>query len=35
MGQFQFIEFTSLCYEQQKRFNIHRHSPSAPPVLWY
>jgi len=24
-----------LCYEQQKQFNIHRHSPSALSVLWY
>ena len=30
---FQFLEFTPLCYEQQKRFNIHRYSPSELPVL--
>jgi len=30
--QFLFLEFILLCYEQHKRFNIHRHSPSA---LWY
>jgi len=33
--QFQFLEFTPLCYEQQKWFSIHRHSPSALSVLWY
>ena len=33
--QFQFLEFTPLCYEQPKRFTIHRHSPSALSVLWY
>jgi len=33
--QFQFLEFTPLCYEQQKRFNIHRHSTSALSVLLY
>ena len=33
--QIQFLEFSPLCYEQQKRFNIHRHSPSALSVLWY
>ena len=30
-----FLEFTPLCYEQQKQFNIHRHSLSALSVLWY
>jgi len=35
MCQFQFLEFTPLCFEQQKQFNIHRHSPSAHSVLWY
>jgi len=32
--QFQFLEFTPLCYEQHKRFNIHRHCPSALSALW-
>ena len=33
--QFQFLEFTPLYYEQQNRFNIHRHSrPTALSVLW-
>ena len=35
MLQFQFLEFTHLCYEQQKQFNIHRHSPSVLSVYWY
>jgi len=33
--QFQFIELTPLCYEQQKRFNIHRHSPTSLAGLCY
>ena len=33
--QFQFLEFTPLVYEQHKRFNIHRYSPSTRSVLWY
>jgi len=33
--QFQFLEFTSLRYENRKRFNIYRYSPSALSVLWY
>jgi len=33
--QLQFLDFTPLCYEQQKRFNLHRYSPSALSVLWY
>ena len=35
LNQFQFLKFTPLCYEQHKRFNKHRHSPSALSVLWY
>jgi len=31
--RFQLIECTPLCYEQQKRFNIHRHSSSALSLL--
>ena len=31
----QFLEFTSLRYENRKRFNIYRYSPSALSVLWY
>ena len=31
--QFQFLEFTPLCYEQYKRFSIHRYSPSVLSVL--
>jgi len=31
--QFQFLEFTPLCYEQQKRFHIHLHSTSELSVL--
>jgi len=33
--QFPFLECTPLCYEQQKRFNIHRHSTLALTVIWY
>jgi len=32
---FQFLDFIPLCYEQQKRFNIDRHSPSVLSVLLY
>ena len=35
MLHFQFLESTPLCYEQQKQFNIHRHSPSVLSVYWY
>jgi len=29
------VNFTPLCYEQQKRYNTNRHSPLVLSVLWY